>query len=64
MPRFSCAGIFFESEILQIKIEQTMKQKLHRRFDLYWRSLQYWMRRLIKGKDDDDHPFNHPWAIL
>ena len=41
-----------------------MKQNLRRRFDLYWRSLQYWMRRIIKGRDDDDHPFNHPWAIL
>lgn len=28
------------------------------------RPLKEWLRRLTNKQDDDDNPFNHPWAIF
>ena len=41
-----------------------MKQRLHLLYERFWKPMKKWIRRIVKGRDDDDNNFSHPFAIF
>lgn len=41
-----------------------MRYYLRRLHEQYLKPFGDWIRRFVKDKDDDDHFYDHPWAIL
>ena len=41
-----------------------MKQYYRYLYRNAWKASRKLISKLVKSKDDDDSPFDHPWAIL
>jgi len=41
-----------------------MKQYYQHLYNRIWKPVLKVVHKMRKGNDDDDPPFNHPWAIL
>jgi len=53
------------SEPLFIQLNNiAMKQYYRSLYNNCWKPFMKALYKIVKGKDHDDPPFNHPWAIL
>jgi hypothetical protein len=41
-----------------------MRDKLNCIRKTVWKPLKTWVNRIVKGRDDDDDPYNHPYVIF
>jgi hypothetical protein len=41
-----------------------MKQYYYYLYNYLWKPARNFIVKLIKGRDDDDNHFNHPWAVV
>jgi hypothetical protein len=41
-----------------------MRQHHQVLYDRFWKPIKKWISILVKGRNDDDNHFGHPYAIL
>jgi len=41
-----------------------MKQYYHHLYNHIWKPVRTFINKMVKGKDEDDNHFNHPWSIF
>ena len=62
--RYNCPlAYFLKSDFIKL-IYMIMKQRLHLLYKRFWKPMKKWIRSIVKGRDDDDNNFSHPFAIF
>jgi hypothetical protein len=62
--RYHCPLAYFLKTIFVKLIHMIMKQQLHFLYERFWNPMKKWIRSIVKGRDDDDNNFSHPFAIF